>query len=646
MHSLSRRLSVCVFVLAALLLVVMGGCGRSSLEAETLEDAGAPQTCGPSTCPNGCCDAKGVCRTGTDVRACGSVGGRCSDCVATGFAVCTGKRVCGRDDPNCSAASCANGCCATDDGKRRCLAGSEPGGCGDGGAECRDCGAEGRACDATTRACGSSSCTSANCDGCCVGDKCLEGDIASACGTKGGACTTCAAGQTCVAQSSGGGSCTGPTTCDPTSCASGCCDATGRCVAGNDTTACGKGGVRCAACTIDQVCSPGVQTCQPRVPCGPSNCDGCCGPNNQCVTASTTTAQACGARGEACRQCGQNLVCDRPTGTCKPPTSACNPLNCPTCCAGDRCVSPDQDLTCGLGGGSCVDCTRQGLLCAGGSCQARRCTAATCPNGCCSGNTCVLGGSANNACGPNGGVCTNCEQNGQVCQNRQCTTACTPDNCPGCCRSATVCDPRGTSNQSCGSGGAACANCTLSGSFCNGFVTPRRCNNQQSTCPAPYPSCPAGTTTPVTPSLQNLCSDAALAAIGTACSTSPSSRTCVDALAAAGTACSSCLRPFLVPFQDLSGLYACVAPNLDAACRRATGCAIDCASTSCGQCSSATEDQCVDFVNLTQCVTFSAAGAACALRPLAPGQPCSPISYPDYGQWLRSVGDHFCGNGP
>ena len=180
--------------LGVLLLVLAApGCGRSSLESDTL-DGGTSNVCSPSTCPKGCCDGAGVCRTGRDTRACGSVGGSCSDCVANGFDVCTSSRVCGRDDPACSSRTCL-GCCSFDEGRLRCLSGTEPSACGSSGDECTDCPIEGRACDPSTRVCGSTRCDPSNCDGCCVGDKCLPGDLASACGSKGGQCDTCAAGQ-------------------------------------------------------------------------------------------------------------------------------------------------------------------------------------------------------------------------------------------------------------------------------------------------------------------------------------------------------------------------------------------------------------------------------------------------------------------
>ena len=77
----------------------------------------------------------------------------------------------------------------------------------------------------------------------------------------------------------------------------------------------------------------------------------------------------------------------------------------------------------------------------------------------------------------------------------------------------------GFTNAACGSGGAACVNCTNQGSTCDTLVAPRVCANQQNTCPAAYAACPAGVRTQVTPALQNLCDDAAeLDALQAACS--------------------------------------------------------------------------------------------------------------------------------
>src|SRR5687768_1691024 len=89
------RFFALVVIGAVVLMLSSQGCGRTSLEPESLNDGGTTSICGPSNCPGGCCDATGVCRTGRDVRACGSVGGRCSDCIANGFTLCNGSRVCG-----------------------------------------------------------------------------------------------------------------------------------------------------------------------------------------------------------------------------------------------------------------------------------------------------------------------------------------------------------------------------------------------------------------------------------------------------------------------------------------------------------------------------------------------------------------------
>ena len=67
-----------------------------------------------------------------------------------------------------------------------------------------------------------------------------------------------------------------------------------------------------------------------------------------------------------------------------------------------------------------------------------------------------------------------------------CVEPCGPGNCAGCCRSDNTCDSLGITNNSCGQGGAACENCTTTGSFCNGLVVPRRLQRDQTTCPAPY----------------------------------------------------------------------------------------------------------------------------------------------------------------
>ncbi|MDF2693309.1 MAG: hypothetical protein K0S65_1692 [Labilithrix sp.] len=618
-----------------MLILVAPGCGRSSLEPETL-DGGAVANCGPATCPNGCCDSTGVCRTGRDVRACGSVGGRCSDCVANGFNVCTNARVCGRDDPSCSSRTCL-GCCGVDEGRLRCLSGTEPSACGRAGDECSDCTLEGRTCDGSTRACGTSRCDASNCDGCCVGDKCLPGEVASACGSKGAQCDSCAAGQVCTVMSGGGGRCEGTTACGPQNCA-GCCNAAGQCVAGNDTTACGIKGQQCDACGANETCSA-TGSCVPQPACGPGNCTGCC-VNDQCVVA--TTPIACGTNGQVCKACGPGQVCD-PLGNCVA-GSGCNPATCPTgCCVGDICAVGSQPNACGTGGALCQNCANQGRVCQSGTCQLPACGPATCPNGCCDGNTCV-NGTQDDACGPKGGgACNDCTASNQICRNSQCVVKCGPGTCNGCCKPDNTCEP-GNRNDTCGQGGAACDNCNATGSFCNGLVAPRRCNDDQSSCPAAYGSCAPGTTMPITPQLQNLCTDANLDTLAVPCDGGAESAACVAAVAALPAACRTCLAPFNHPFEQNTGLFACAASFVSNGCRRTMGCSTDCAETSCSQCLPTAKNSCMTLVTTPggQCRTLF--NTSCANDALSSGL-CSRFSYTGYGGWLRDVGDQFCGNG-
>lgn len=632
-----------LFVVAALFVFLLApGCGRTSLEPETL-DGGRSANCGPSNCPNGCCDANGQCRVGSDTRACGSAGGRCSDCVGNGFTLCTRSRVCGRDDEACSATTCA-GCCAIDEGRRRCLSGTEPSACGRRGSTCSDCGSQGRSCDANTGACGAGSCNSQNCNGCCVGDKCLLGTDVSSCGEDGRACTTCAVGQTC--QPTGdGGRCVGTPTCGPDNC-SGCCTDAGQCITGADATACGKGGAKCSACVPGQTCaplgSPNERTCQTLPTCGPGNCAGCCAPGNQCVIA--TTAGACGRDGQACTACAPGNTCN--AGVCQP-TAGCSAANCAGCCIGDICAVGSQNTACGIAGEACENCSSTAKVCQGGDCVQPACGPGNCA-GCCAGNTCVVG-TQDNACGPaNGQACNDCTATNKICQNRACVDKCGPANCPtGCCTTANAC-ALGFENSQCGAGGAACANCTLvPGSFCNGLVDPRRCNNQQNTCPAPYLVCPPGTTTPVTATLQNLCSEADLDKLAAACANAPTDAGCVTAMGEVANACRTCVAPFNVPFETMTGLHRCAAPSVDAGCRVAMACVVDCLDDSCDTCEAGKRSQCRDLVdNPGRACNAYAVAASCANDALEVGKLCSQFSYPQFGQWLRAVGDHFCGNGP
>ena len=181
--------------------------------------------------------------------------------------------------------------------------------------------------------------------------------------------------------------------------------------------------------------------------------------------------------------------------------------------------------------------------------------------------------------------------------------------------------------------------------FCDGLVTPRRCSDSQTTCPAAYAQCNGNTATQVTKAAQGVCTAQQLTAIQTACATADSAICQAAITAAAG--CGSCIAPFNHPFDESTGLYACAASFVSDPCRHSTGCATDCAQTSCGGCTATASQQCFALVdgNGGQCQSFAQA-ASCADTALAAGQLCSQFSYSDYASWLRAIGDHFCGNGP
>ncbi|MBL8938137.1 MAG: hypothetical protein JNM69_26470, partial [Archangium sp.] len=54
--------------------------------------------------------------------------------------------------------------------------------------------------------------------------------------------------------------CGTPSRCSPTNCASGCCDSTGICQTGNSSNACGARGGTCSTCSLGLSCVGGTCT--------------------------------------------------------------------------------------------------------------------------------------------------------------------------------------------------------------------------------------------------------------------------------------------------------------------------------------------------------------------------------------------------
>jgi hypothetical protein len=140
-------------------------------------------------------------------------------------------------------------------------------------------------------------CTPANCRGCCRDDKCEDGTTEAACGEAAGACETCRGAQKCTA-----GKCKEP--CGPNNC-KGCCDGD-TCVTGTTKDKCGGDGAKCSSCATEGssfVCSN--QTCIDGS-CQATCVNGCC---SAAGCQPGTAANACGSGGEACIDCGYGRTC-------------------------------------------------------------------------------------------------------------------------------------------------------------------------------------------------------------------------------------------------------------------------------------------------------------------------------------------------
>jgi hypothetical protein len=442
-------------------------------------------------------------------------------------------------------------------------------------------------------------------------------------------------------------------TCGPDNCA-GCCDESGACLSGSALTACGQGGGACLDCATAgfDYCDPTLLACVKDLPkCDVTTCpNGCCttvGGTQACVSGASD--QACGSGGQQCEDCKQTgEVCSG--GKCT--ASTCGPQNCKGCCFGNNCVTTPIDTSCGLGGVECQNCTMQGAACdtGTGTCVPLppQCNAQNCPNGCCQNGVCQSG-TQDGACGTGGQACANCTQQGQVCSAQKCgAPPCNAQTCPtGCCFNG-ICNA-GFANNRCGSGGVSCVDCTQQMSTCNTLVTPRTCNSQQTTCPAPYASCPGNVTTPPPVTAKGSCTAQDLLDARAACQAGRDTVACRQFwafIAQQKPACSACLKPFDYGFLEAIGIYNCVAPFVSSQCNHNTGCVRDCVTKSCEQCPAQSVAQCETTVRLGggQCQPYVQQTTCIAQALQGPGSFCSPASYfGNYGQWLQGVGNRYCG---
>lgn len=153
---------------------------------------------------------------------------------------------------------------------------------------------------------------------------------------------------------------------------SGCCLDANTCSNGLSADACGSGGLECQGCGPEETgffipCAPqdgGGGKCQPA--CNSGACPGCCD-GAECRLGQSGTS--CGTLGATCTACPSGEFCKEngpgSGGVCQAP---CAPGNCAGCCENDVCAVGTQDIACGSGGESCVDCTASHDQCGSGTC--------------------------------------------------------------------------------------------------------------------------------------------------------------------------------------------------------------------------------------------------------------------------------------
>jgi hypothetical protein len=237
----------------------------------------------------------------------------------------------------------------------------------------------------------------------------------------------------------------------------------------------------------------------------------------------------------------------------------------------------------------------------------------------------------------------NCLQMQELCQQQACggkADYCA-QNCPdGCCDPNYQCQP-GNADAACGSGGAACQDCTM-------LLPPTTCSTKLpvcAVCPTTYGPCPPNLLTPDAIS-KPWCSASELQSWGTACAQGWSTSSCQTYLMAhSQTSCWGCLGSFGYDFEIQTGVFNCLAPYVDATCNHYMSCDADCVSTSCLLCADATKtSQCIataesgascsPWVQAAQCIQQAYAGS---------GSFCNPANYADFGAWLQGVGTKYCG---
>lgn len=100
---------------------------------------------------------------------------------------------------------------------------------------------------------------------------------------------------------------------------------------------------------------------------------------------------------------------------------ACSPTSCAQgCCQGSQCTPGTSVAACGYGGNPCKTCG-SGELCKDGTCQTLACDQTACPKGCCDTSGTCKPGTTDDACGSGGAACKACDSGAnEICQANKC----------------------------------------------------------------------------------------------------------------------------------------------------------------------------------------------------------------------------------
>jgi len=177
---------------------------------------------------------------------------------------------------------------------------------------------------------------------------------------------------------------------------------------------------------------------------------------------------------------------------------------------------------------------------------------------------------------------------------------------------------------------------------CDTNVFPVVCDQ---TCPSPYPGCAPGTTEAAPqPAPPNSCKASDLSDAATACAGGAESTNCTNFLNAefsVNANCANCLEQFDYELATRTGIYLCAQPFVGPACDVSLGCAQDCESQGCGQCSGDI-NTCDQAARTGECSQYFTASETCLANNAAAKALCGAANYANFGAWLQAVGAHYC----